>query len=102
MQTSADVVLLVPNYWVSEKVLIAVTGLKPGTITRARKESWMLGREYMHVSPDGNPKPSSECMYNRKAIDIWIEAQKKINQVRRKHEEQYTHPCSWTSGGING
>ena len=39
MQTSAEIVLLVPNDWVSEKVLIAVTGLKPGTITRARKES---------------------------------------------------------------
>ncbi|MDU7153100.1 MAG: excisionase family protein [Enterobacter sp.] len=60
MQTSAEIVLLVPNDWVSEKVLIAVTGLKPGTITRARKESWML-----------------ECMYNRKAVDQWIEAQKK-------------------------
>ncbi|MDE7917993.1 excisionase family protein, partial [Enterobacter kobei] len=45
--------------------------------TRARKESWMLGREYLHISPDGNPKPSSECMYNRKAVDQWIEAQKK-------------------------
>ncbi|EBP9942741.1 hypothetical protein AHN47_04650 [Salmonella enterica subsp. enterica] len=62
---------------VSEKVLIAVTGLKPGTITRARKESWMLGREYLHISPDGNPKPSSECIYNREAVDQWIEAQKK-------------------------
>lgn len=37
MQTSAEIILLVPNDWVSEKVLIAVTGLKPGTITRARK-----------------------------------------------------------------
>ncbi|RVR27807.1 excisionase family protein, partial [Enterobacter hormaechei] len=55
----SDVVLLVPNDWVSEKVLIAVTGLKPGTILRARKECWLVGREYVHVSPDGNPKPSS-------------------------------------------
>ena len=101
MQTSAEIVLLVPNDWVSEKVLIAVTGLKPGTITRARKESRMLGREYLHISPDGNPKPSSECMYNRKAVDQWIEAQK--NQpVRRQHEKQYTRQRSRTSGGING
>lgn len=35
MRDTADVVLLVPNDWVSEKVLIAVTGLKPGTILRA-------------------------------------------------------------------
>lgn len=73
----SNVIMLVPNDWVTEKVLISVTGLKPGTITRARKESWLLGREYLHVSPDGNPKPSSECMYNRKAVDLWIEAQKK-------------------------
>lgn len=36
---------IVPNEWVTEKLLIAVTGLKPGTILRARKESWLLGRE---------------------------------------------------------
>ncbi|QPR15327.1 excisionase family protein [Escherichia coli] len=57
-------------------VLIAITGLKPGTILRARKECWMVGREYIHVSPDGNPKPSSECMYNRKAIDAWVASMK--------------------------
>lgn len=73
----SNIFQLSPNEWVCESVLIAVTGLKPGTITRARKESWMLGREYLHISPDGNPKPSSECMYNRKAVDQWIEAQKK-------------------------
>ena len=73
----SNVIQLAPNEWVCESVLIAVTGLKPGTITRARKESWMLGREYLHISPDGNPKPPSECMYNRKAVDQWIEAQKK-------------------------
>ncbi|ECB0057464.1 excisionase family protein [Salmonella enterica] len=73
----SNIIQLTPNKWVSEKVLIAVIGLKPGTITRARKESWMLGREYLHISPDGNPKPSSECIYNREAVDQWIEAQKK-------------------------
>ena len=73
----SNIFQLAPNEWVCESVLIAVTGLKPGTITRARKESWMLGRKYLHISPDGNPKPSSECMYNRKAVDQWIEAQKK-------------------------
>jgi hypothetical protein len=32
--------------------------------------------EYIHVSPDGNPKPSSECMYNRKAVDAWVASMK--------------------------
>lgn len=71
----SNVILLAPNEWVCESVLIAVTGLKSGTILRARKESWMVGREYIHVSPDGNPKPTSECMYNRKAVDAWIASQ---------------------------
>lgn len=74
---ASECLQLVPNDWVSEKVLITVTGLKSGTILRARKESWMVGREYIHVSPDGNPKPTSECMYNRKAVDAWIAAQAK-------------------------
>lgn len=69
------IIQLTPNKWVAEKVLIAVTGLKPGTILRARKESWMVGREYVHVSPDGVPKPTSECLYNREAVDRWIENQ---------------------------
>ncbi|MGV4992828.1 excisionase family protein, partial [Shigella flexneri] len=53
-----NVIQLAPNEWVCESVLIAITGLKPGTILRTRKECWMVGREYIHVSPDGNPKPS--------------------------------------------
>ncbi|EGF2259467.1 excisionase family protein [Salmonella enterica] len=67
---------IVPNEWVTEKLLIAATGLKPGTILRARKESWLLGREYKHVAPGGHPKPTSECMYNRKAVDAWISSLK--------------------------
>ena len=71
----SEVVLLVPNDWVSEKVLIAVTGSSPEP-SSARKECWLVGREYVHVSPDGNPKPSSECMYNRKAVDAWVASMK--------------------------
>lgn len=70
MQT---IIQLVPNDWVTDKLLMAVTGLKPGTILRARKESWLLGREYKHVAPDGHPKPTSECLYHIPAINRWIE-----------------------------
>ncbi|HBL7420308.1 TPA: excisionase family protein [Escherichia coli] len=73
MQT---IIQIEPNEWVSEDLLMAVTGMKRGTITRARKSSWLLGREYKHVSPEGDPKPTSECMYNRKAVDAWIQEQK--------------------------
>ncbi|WP_316543706.1 excisionase family protein [Klebsiella grimontii] len=75
MQT---IIQIEPNEWVSEDLLMAVTGLKRGTITRARKASWLLGREYKHVSPEDEPKPTSECMYNRKAVDAWIQAQKPL------------------------
>ncbi|EGA3275508.1 excisionase family protein [Salmonella enterica] len=66
---------IVPNEWVTEKLLIAATGLKPGTILRARKESWLLGREYKHVAPSGHPKPTSECMYYIPEINRWIKNQ---------------------------
>ncbi|HIC1849292.1 excisionase family protein, partial [Escherichia coli] len=56
MQT---IIQIEPNEWVSEDLLMAVTGMKRGTITRARKSSWLLGREYKHVSPEGDPKPTS-------------------------------------------
>ncbi len=35
----SEVIQLVPNKWVTEQNLIAVTGLKRGTIERARRES---------------------------------------------------------------
>lgn len=70
------VVYVEPNEWVSEELLMAVTGLKSGTIARARKKAWFIGREYKHVSPEGEPGPKSECLYNRKAVDAWVAAQK--------------------------
>ncbi|TNL10474.1 excisionase [Kosakonia cowanii] len=70
------VIYVEPNDWVSEDLLMAVTGLKSGTIARARKNAWLLGREYKHMSPEGDPKPTSECVYNRKAVDAWIASQK--------------------------
>ncbi|ELY3757283.1 excisionase family protein [Cronobacter sakazakii] len=70
-----EVVLLTPNKWITEDKLVAVTGLRPGTIAKARKTSWMQGREYLHIAPDGEPKPNSECVYNCEAINAWIERQ---------------------------
>lgn len=66
---------LTPSKWVTEPVLVAITEMKPGTIKRARETSWAVGREYLHVSPEGKPKSNSECMYNHQAINMWIERQ---------------------------
>lgn len=66
---------LVPNKWVTEDKLTELTGLRHGTIERARKKSYFAGREYMHVAPEGDPKPNSECLYNTEAINNWIEQQ---------------------------
>lgn len=60
----------------------------------------MLGREYLHISPDGNPKPSSECIYNREAVDQWIEAQKKINQCEDNMKKLYTRQCPRRQEGL--
>ncbi|WP_312385068.1 excisionase family protein [Atlantibacter subterraneus] len=73
----SEISFITPNEWVTEQKLIELTGLRPGTIEAARRKSWLLGREYLHVSPDGVPKPTSECMYNRKAIDQWVDSLKK-------------------------
>ncbi|MEB4673222.1 excisionase family protein [Enterobacteriaceae bacterium G50] len=71
----SDIIPLTPNKWVTEKKLTEITGLRSGTIERARKSSWFLGREYLHVSPEGEPNPNSQCMYNTEAINHWIEQQ---------------------------
>ncbi|WMX92898.1 excisionase family protein [Escherichia coli] len=67
---------ITPSEWCAESILIAATGLKSGTIERARRTSWMLGREYIHFSVDGELKPNSECLYNIDAIMRWIKNQK--------------------------
>ena len=75
-------------------------GMKRGTITRARKSSSLLGGEYKHVSPEGGPKPTSECMYNRKAVDAWI--RRKSNHWVIGRYETGKLATLRTSGGING
>ncbi|MCU3131809.1 excisionase family protein [Enterobacter roggenkampii] len=37
-----------PNKWVTESLLMAITGLTKNAIRSAREKSWMEGREYRH------------------------------------------------------
>ncbi len=63
---------IAPNEWVTDEVLMASTGLKHGTIMRARKKAWFVGREYKHMTLDGKPKPNGECLYHLPTINRWI------------------------------
>lgn len=55
----SDIIQLTPNKWVSEEVLMAITGLTKNAIKSARTNSWMEGREYRHYSGDCQPKENS-------------------------------------------
>ena len=70
-----NVIQLMPSKWVSEAVLMQITGLKKNTIKTAREVSWMEGREYKHVSADGVPFDNSQCFYDWKLVEKWIEKQ---------------------------
>lgn len=70
-----NVVQLTPCKWVSEAVLMAITGMKKNTIKTAREVSWMEGREYKHIAPDGVPYDNSMCFYDWKSIEKWMEKQ---------------------------
>ncbi len=48
-----------PGKWVSEEQLIALKGIKKGTLKKAREKSFMEGREYKHVAHDGMPWDNS-------------------------------------------
>ena len=98
----SEMTLIVPNDWVTEEKLVEITGLRPGTIERARKKCWMVGREYRHVSPDGVPKKKQRMHVQPKGC----------RPVGGEHVKE-TAGCapmkirlclagSWTSGGNNG
>jgi hypothetical protein len=75
---------IAPSEWVAEDVLIATTGIKPGTISRARRKSWLVGREYRHYTAEGDPTPTSEYLYNIEAIMRWIKGQKQPDVQKKK------------------
>ncbi|EAP5827210.1 excisionase [Salmonella enterica] len=74
--TQTIIYQIAPSEWVTKSLLIATTGIKDGTIERARRKSWLVGREYRHYSPEGTPHSGSECLYNIEAIMRWIKSQK--------------------------
>ncbi|HCL7939601.1 TPA: excisionase family protein [Escherichia coli] len=54
----SEVIMIVsPGKWVSEEQLIALKGIKKGTLKKAREKSFMEGREYKHVAHDGIGDP---------------------------------------------
>jgi len=75
-KTMSDIIQLVPNKWVSEELLIALTGLTKNAIKSAREKSWLEGREYRHYSGDCQPKDNSPILYNRHEVDNWVERQR--------------------------
>lgn len=75
---------LYTNKWLSQELLSVVTGLKPSMIKRAMDESWVEGREYKRVLGNGEPSGSSEILYNREAIDDWIEKMPLVGSKRKR------------------
>lgn len=78
-----EIIQVTPNKWVSEKLLIAITGLSGNAIKSARKHSWMEGKEYRHYSGDCHPKANSPIMYNRFEVDAWIERQHPVTPRKK-------------------
>ncbi|WP_413534382.1 excisionase family protein [Rahnella inusitata] len=79
-----NVAHITPNKWVSESLLITITGLKSSTIKYARDTLWMEGREYKHVSGSGEPGETAPCFYHRELIDEWIQKLPKAKRRERK------------------
>jgi hypothetical protein len=58
-------------------------GVERRHFKNARKKSFLEGREYKHVSADGEPFDNSPCFYNIKAIDRWIASQRPAKPSRK-------------------
>lgn len=78
--------LIVPNDWVTEEKLVEITGLRPGTIERARKKCWMVGREYLHVSPDGVPKKTANACTTERLSTSGLRACQRNSRVRANED----------------
>lgn len=72
----SDIIQLTPNKWVSEEVLMAITGLSKNAIKSARTNSWMEGREYRHYTGNCQSFDNSPILYNRHEVDNWVERQR--------------------------
>lgn len=82
-------IFLTPAKWVTEHVLMGITGLKKGAIKSARENSWFEGKHYKHFSSTGEPAVNNQCMYNWKEIDLWIDklpVSKPYEEIRAKRE----------------
>lgn len=82
--TEKPIIQLVPNKWVSEELLMAITGLTKNAIKSAREKSWLEGREYRHYSGDCQPKENSPILYNRFEVDNWVERQQPAKPRAKK------------------
>lgn len=82
--TEKEIIHVTPNKWVSEKLLMAITGLTKSAIKSAREKSWMEGKEYRHYSGDCQPKDNSPILYNRHEVDNWVERQQPTKPRAKK------------------
>ncbi|GDC60237.1 phage excisionase [Escherichia coli] len=69
-----------PGKWVSEEQLIALKGIKKGTLKKAREKSFMEGREYKHVAHDGMPWDNSPCFTTWKKLIAGLSARHQRDQ----------------------
>lgn len=62
----SEMTLIVPNDWVTEEKLVEITGLRPGTIERARKNAgWSGGNICMFPRTACRRKTANACTTER-------------------------------------
>lgn len=72
---SPSMIQLQANEWVTQVVLASVTGFSPGKIRSYRQRGWRQGKEWLLIACDGQPKATSEALYNIPAINLWFASQ---------------------------
>jgi hypothetical protein len=78
----SEMTLIVPNDWVTEEKLVEITGLRPGTIERARK--MLDGRPGIpSCLPDGIPKKTANACTTAKLSTSGLRASKKQPGARQ-------------------
>lgn len=82
----SEIIQIVPSEWVTEDLLVKMTGLRPGTIARARKKvGYVAGSTSTCLLTASQRKTASACITTKRSTS-GLRASKRNSRVRANED----------------